>query len=119
MTPSQGAPGDTAPPPAPAATRRDFLSLAGRAALWETLGASFLALIRLLGFSEPQPPKMVTLDAPGTYPAGPLTSVAEGRAFIGRDARGLYALSAVCTHLGCPVRPRRRRSQVSLPRQPL
>ena len=86
--------------------RRDFLTLAGRGALWAALGASVVALIRFLGFAEPEPPKVYTLGTPEAFPAGVLTPVAEGRAFVGRDARGLYAIVATCTHLGCLVRPR-------------
>ena len=85
--------------------RRDFLTLAGRGALWAALGASVVALIRFLGFAEPETPKVYTLGTPEAFPLGALTPVAEGRAFVGRDARGLYALAATCTHLGCLVRP--------------
>ena len=82
-------------------TRRDFLSLAGRGALWATLGAALIALDRYLGFTPPEPPVTFTLDPPAAYPPDVLTPVAAGRAFIGRDARGLYAIVATCTHLGC------------------
>lgn len=82
-------------------TRRDFLELAGRGALWATLGASIVALMRFLGFAEPEPPQVFTLDMPDVYPPGAFTPVADGRAFIGHDAGGLYAIAARCTHLGC------------------
>lgn len=87
-------------------SRRDVLSLAWRGALWATLGAGLVALGRFLGFAQSvvsEPPVTFTLDRPEVYPAGALTPVAGGRAFIGRDARGLYAISATCTHLGCLV----------------
>ena len=90
-------------------SRRDFLSLAWRGALWATLGASLVALGRFLGFAQSvasEPPVIFTLDRPETYPSGAFTSVADGRAFIGHDARGLYAISATCTHLGCLVQQR-------------
>jgi Rieske Fe-S protein len=32
------------------------------------------------------------------------TPVAAGRAYIGHDERGLYAINATCTHLGCLVK---------------
>jgi len=85
--------------------RRNFLTLAGRSAVWATLGASLVALARFIGFTEPKPPRVVTLDTPDAYPPGALVSVAEGRAFIGHDERGLYAIASTCTHLGCPVKP--------------
>ncbi|HLF25396.1 MAG TPA: Rieske 2Fe-2S domain-containing protein [Anaerolineae bacterium] len=83
--------------------RRDFLSLAGRGALWATLGASVVALVRFLSFTEPELPARFTLERADVYPIGALTPVAEGRAFIGRDTQGLYAVIAACTHLGCRV----------------
>ncbi len=41
----------------------------------------------------------LTTGEPG--PVGSLTLVEHARAYVGRDARGLYAILAVCTHLGC------------------
>lgn len=87
-------------------SRRDFLALAWRGALWATLGAALIALGRFLGFAQAEPPVTFTLDRPEAYPTGALIPVAGGRAFIGRDARGLYAVSATCTHLGCLVQNR-------------
>jgi nitrite reductase/ring-hydroxylating ferredoxin subunit len=84
--------------------RRDFLALAGRGALWATLGGSAIALARFLSFAEPQPSAVYTLDTPDAYPAGAFTPVADGRAYLGRDERGLYAVVATCTHLGCLVK---------------
>lgn len=37
------------------------------------------------------------------FPQGGLTALAAGPAFIGRDEGGLFALSAICTHLGCTL----------------
>jgi cytochrome b6-f complex iron-sulfur subunit len=87
-------------------SRRDVLQLAWRGALWTTLGASLVALGRFMSFSEPQPPTTFTLEKPEAYPVGQFSPVAEGRAFIGRDASGLFAVIATCTHLGCLVRAR-------------
>jgi nitrite reductase/ring-hydroxylating ferredoxin subunit len=84
-------------------SRRDFLAIAWRGALWATLGASLVALGRFLGFAQAEPPITFILDRPEAYPSGAFTPVADGRAFIGRDARGLYAINATCTHLGCLV----------------
>ena len=84
--------------------RRDFIALAGRGALWAVVGGSAIALARFLSFAEPQPSAVYTLDTPEAYPAGALTPVADGRAYLGRDERGLYAVVATCTHLGCLVK---------------
>jgi len=91
---------DTEPMP-----RRDFL---GRAALWSAASAMFLAVLGIARL-----PRAAVLPSPSkkykvTLPA----SLAEGVAFIPpgrsvaivRDADGIYAISTVCTHLGCIVK---------------
>ena len=85
-------------------SRRDFLTLLGRGALWATAGVTVVALLRYLSFTEPTPPQVFVLDEPSAYPLKTTTSVANGRAFIGHDERGLYAVNATCTHLGCLVK---------------
>jgi cytochrome b6-f complex iron-sulfur subunit len=61
-------------------------------------------LLRYLSFNEPTPPQVFVLDEPSTYPTGTTAPVADGRAFIKHDERGLYAINATCTHLGCLVK---------------
>jgi cytochrome b6-f complex iron-sulfur subunit len=85
-------------------SRRDFLALLGRGALWATAGVTVVALLRYLSFTEPTPPQVFVLDEPSAYPPSTTTPVADGRAFIKHDERGLYAIHATCTHLGCLVR---------------
>jgi len=85
-------------------SRRGFLTLLGRGALWATAGVTVVALLRYLSFTEPTPPRVFVLDEPSAYPLNTTTPVAEGRAFIGHDERGLYAINATCTHLGCLVK---------------
>jgi cytochrome b6-f complex iron-sulfur subunit len=89
-------------PPPP--SRRDFLTLLGRGVLWATTGVTVVALLRYLSFTESAPPHVIVLDELSAYPLGSTTPVAEGRAFIGHDERGLYAINATCTHLGCLVK---------------
>ncbi len=85
-------------------SRRDFLALVGRGALWVTAGVTIVALLRYLSFTEPTPPQVFMLDEPSAYPLDTTTPVADGRAFIKHDERGLYAINATCTHLGCLVK---------------
>ena len=86
--------------------RRDFLGLS---ALWAAAASFFFATIGMLRL-----PKAAVLSSPSkkfslTLPA----SLAEGEAFVPpgravavfRDAEGVYAISTVCTHLGCIVKP--------------
>ncbi len=84
--------------------RRDFLTLLGRGALWATAGVTIVALLRYLSFAEPTPPQVFVLEEPSAYAPGATTPVAEGRALIKHDERGLYAINATCTHLGCLVK---------------
>jgi len=61
-------------------------------------------LLRFLGYqSSPPTPTQFTLKSPREYARGSVTAVPEARAYIGRDDNGLFAISAVCTHLGCTV----------------
>jgi cytochrome b6-f complex iron-sulfur subunit len=48
-------------------------------------------------------PVRFTLKPPIEYAEGSVTGVPEARAYILRDAKGLYAISSICTHLGCTV----------------
>ena len=89
---------------APQPSRRDFLALLGRGALWATAGVTVVALLRYLSFTEATPPQVFVLDEPSAYPPNSTTPVAERRAFIKHDERGLYAINATCTHLGCLVK---------------
>lgn len=91
------------PEPVP---RRDWLGLA---ALWSTASAllfGFMGAMRL--------PKAAVVAAPSkgfdvTLPE----SLASGEAFVPpnravavyRDAEGVHAISTICTHLGCVVKP--------------
>ena len=92
-----------APEPMP---RRDFLGLA---AAWSAAGALFLALLGMARLPRaavlPSPSKKfrVTLPeslAPGAAFLPPGRAVAVVRAADG----GVYAVSTICTHLGCIVK---------------
>ena len=48
---------------------------------------------------EPSP--VVTVGKPEHYRTGSVTLDAKNGIFVIREAEGFYALSAVCTHLGC------------------
>lgn len=62
------------------------------------------ALLKYLGYqSAPINPTRFTLKTPQDYQVGSATSLPEAKAWLFRDGQGLYAISAVCTHLGCVV----------------
>jgi len=59
---------------------------------------------KFLGYQEPAAvAKQLTLDAPEAYALGSVTAVPGGHCWIVRDEGGVYAVTAVCTHLGCLV----------------
>jgi cytochrome b6-f complex iron-sulfur subunit len=62
------------------------------------------AVVKFLGY-QPAPvnPTRFTLKAPQDYPTGSAVALPEAKAWLFRDDKGLYAISAVCTHLGCVV----------------
>lgn len=62
------------------------------------------AVVKFLGY-QPAPvnPTRFTLQAPQDYQKGSATSVPEAKAWLFHDEAGLYAISTVCTHLGCVV----------------
>lgn len=86
--------------------RRDFL---GMAALWS---AAVTFLFALLGMARlpraavlPSPSKKFRVMLPDSLAPG-TPFVPPGRAVaLYRDGEGVYAISTVCTHLGCIVRP--------------
>ncbi|MCL6506373.1 MAG: Rieske 2Fe-2S domain-containing protein [Bryobacteraceae bacterium] len=91
------------PEPVP---RRDLLGLAS---LWSAGAALLFSLIGMLRLPKAavlaSPSKKFRVSLPETL--GPDTPfVPPGRAVaVFRDAQGVYAISTVCTHLGCIVRP--------------
>jgi Rieske Fe-S protein len=62
------------------------------------------ALLKYLGYqAAPVNLTRFTLKTPQDYPAASVTSLPEAKAWLFCDEQGLYAISAVCTHLGCVV----------------
>jgi cytochrome b6-f complex iron-sulfur subunit len=79
-----------------------------RAVLKFSLGLSgvlsLFGLMKFLGYqSAPVQAVRFTLKPPAEYAEGSVTGVPEARAYVFRDAKGLYAISSICTHLGCTV----------------
>lgn len=87
-------------------SRRQLLTGVGLGVLAVGAGWLFSARDRLS-----QPPatgnegaEPVEAGAPDEYALGSLTFVQDARAYLGRDARGFYAIDANCTHMGCMSR---------------
>lgn len=89
----------------PELTRRSFLSLLGWA--WVAFTAATMgALSTCLRFAFPnvtfEPPLKFAAGFPDTYAIGVDERFKDNhRAWIVRNEKGFYALSTICTHLGC------------------
>jgi cytochrome b6-f complex iron-sulfur subunit len=88
----------------PPKERRDFLGLAS---LWS---AGIAILIGLMGALRlpvpavfPESNSRVKLGPWQRFEGVQVTSFPEYRLWVYSDAGGLYAISAICTHLGCTV----------------
>jgi cytochrome b6-f complex iron-sulfur subunit len=99
---SEAVPSRLDPEPVP---RRDFL---GMASLWSAAAALLFAAIGMLRLPKaavlPSASKKFRVAIPESLPAGQ-AYVPPGRSVaLFRDAEGVYAVSLVCTHLGCIVK---------------
>lgn len=85
-------------------TRRDFLGWIARGAVVAASALAVGQVARYFSFEPPgEAPAAVAVGKPDSYGAGTLTYAPAARAYIGHDDGGLYAVDAVCTHLGCLV----------------
>ena len=86
--------------------RRDFLGTAALAAAGAALFFGLLGMLRLPKAAVlPSLSKKYKLSLPESLAAGQ-AFVPPGRsAALFRDGEGVYAISLVCTHLGCIVKP--------------
>ena len=89
--------------------RRDFLGLA---ALGSAAAAGLFALLGMLRLPKaavlPSQSKKFRVTLPESLAEGQPYIPAGRSVVLYRDAGGLYALSTICTHLGCIVKPTER-----------
>lgn len=91
--------------PTESPSRRDLLARIG-------VGACAMAAVGsglvTLDFLKPkvlfEPPTRFTAGSPLDYPEGTVRFDRERKAYVVGAAGGVYAMSAVCTHLGCITR---------------
>ena len=88
----------------PPVTRRSFLSLA---ALGSFLVATATAVAGMLRLPRPAvlpgPVRRFKVGHAEGFAVGTETLFEKENFYVFRDAQGVYAVSAVCTHLGCTV----------------
>lgn len=86
--------------------RREFLTGLTRGVLVMTAALVIDQVVSFLSFQpESDESTVVPVGKPTDFPFGGLTYLPEARAYVGHDAGGLYAVDAVCPHLGCLVEP--------------
>lgn len=86
--------------------RRDFLGMTSLIAMAGTLLFSVLGMLRLPKAAVlSSPSKKFSVKLPEALSAGE-AFVPPGRAVaLFRDGEGVFAISTICTHLGCVVKP--------------
>jgi cytochrome b6-f complex iron-sulfur subunit len=86
-------------------TRRSILARLGVAAGVAAVGAQAAIVVRsFVPNVSYDPPSTVKVGRPESFADG-LTFVPDRRVFIARNGKVFRAVSAVCSHLGCTVRP--------------
>lgn len=83
-------------------TRRDFFSEVAAGALGIAATGAAVVTVKFLSPNVLfEPPSRFRVGAPDDYPVNSVTYFAEQKVYLVRTARGFFAESAICTHLGC------------------
>lgn len=86
-------------------TRRDILAGIANLSWIAPLLIAFGQMVRFMRFYPPgSEPAQIALGQASSFAAFPLY-LESGRVWLMKDPGGLYALDAVCTHLGCIIGP--------------
>ena len=85
--------------------RRDFLGLAALASMAAAFGLSILGMLKLPKAAvSASPAKKFNVSLPDTLPEGEAFIPPGRNVAVFRDREGVFAISTVCTHLGCIVK---------------
>ena len=97
-------------------TRRDFLNEIAVAALGVAgLGATVVTIKYLSPNVLFEPPTQFRAGAPDDFPVNSVTYIRDQQVYIVRMPAGFYAVSAVCTHLGCITQWEPEDNQIACP----
>jgi cytochrome b6-f complex iron-sulfur subunit len=97
-------------------TRRDFLTSIGLGACAAACaGSGFVTLDYLKPKVLFEPPAAFRAGNPLDFPEGSVRFNKQHKAYVIGGAGGVYALSAVCTHLGCITRFRSDENVIACP----
>ncbi len=97
-------------------TRRDFFNeIAGCALAIAGLGAAAVTV----EYSSPnvlfEPPTTFRAGTLDDYPVNSVTYIQDQQVYIVRTEKGVWAMSAVCTHLGCITQWKPESNQIACP----
>ena len=96
--------------------RRDFFNeIAGCALAIAGIGAAVVTV----EYSEPnvlfEPPTTFRAGSLDDYPVNSVTYIQDQQVYIVRAEKGIWAMSAVCTHLGCITQWKPESNQIACP----
>lgn len=113
--PSVGAASQT-PQGGESLSRRDFFNEVALGALGIAgLGAAVVTYRFLSPNVLFEPPAAFRAGSPELYPVNSVTYLQDQQVYIVRTAEGFYAVSAVCTHLGCITQWKPEANQIACP----
>jgi len=96
--------------------RRDFLNEITFAALGIAAVGSAVVTYRYLSPNVLfEPPTKFRAGTPDLYPVDTVTYLPDQQVYIVRTSDGFYAVSAVCTHLGCITQWKPEADQIACP----
>ncbi len=86
-------------------TRRKFLEGLGKLSFFAAFGGIFISTMRfMLPNVLYEPSTSFVIGTPDDFPPDSATFLEDSRMFVFRRSEGLFAISSICTHLGCNVR---------------
>ncbi len=84
--------------------RREFFAVGCAAIAAATAGFAASTFRFMVPNVLYEPSRRVTIGAPEDFAPGSITFLPEQRCFVFHGADGFYAISSICTHLGCNVK---------------
>jgi cytochrome b6-f complex iron-sulfur subunit len=85
-------------------TRRDFTERLAWGSFWAAAASSIVGMVKLLMPAVmPDAATRMKLGHPEELPPGTTRLFEDKNVFVFSESDGIYAISAICTHLGCIV----------------